>query len=119
MHKGIHTASSKALYRKLACIGVPAERIAEIMGLCADSYGIQLIGKPSARSVGRAVLEGYVAAQIQLGSEVYNVGFTQLSHLAWTAQHTSIQFVSPNTWLSEPPTMPMRRVKLPSVPRYE
>jgi len=46
--------------------------MAKIMGLCTKSYGITLIGKPSAQAVGRAVLEGYIAAQIQLGSEVYN-----------------------------------------------
>lgn len=70
LKKGVYTGASRRLMRQLAALGCSASRIVQIMHLCADSYGVKLIGNPSARQVGRAVIEGLIAAKIQAGQEV-------------------------------------------------
>lgn len=70
LHKGVYTDSARRLMRQLACLGCSARKIAQIMHLCAQSYGIKLIGKPSARMVGHAITEGVIAAKIQMGEEI-------------------------------------------------
>ncbi len=70
LRKGVYTGVAHLLMWQLACLGVPAEKISTIMHLCAHSYGVTLIGNPSAWAVGHAICEGHYAAQIQLGQEI-------------------------------------------------
>jgi hypothetical protein len=81
LNKGAYTSSARRLMRELACISCSASKIATIMHLCADSYGIELVGKPDPRTVGRAVLEGWFASQIQLGKEIIDADGKLLRHL--------------------------------------
>ncbi|KAF8602429.1 hypothetical protein BDV93DRAFT_443999 [Ceratobasidium sp. AG-I] len=63
--KGVYTVKTRQLARKLVLAGIAAVRVPQAIQLCAQAFNVQLKHIPSARSVGRFVLEGGVGAEIQ------------------------------------------------------
>ena len=59
--------------RQLHIVGCPVKNIGRVIKTCADVLGVPLLDVPSARTVGRIILEGGVVADVQLVFEFMNV----------------------------------------------
>ena len=57
--------------------GVPAKKIGLVIALCAETFGLKLNCKPSGWTIGRAVTEGGIAAEMQLAYELQNTDCEQ------------------------------------------
>jgi hypothetical protein len=68
--KGVFTEDTRALIRLLVKAGCSRKHIGTVIHAVLKSAGISAIGKISRRTVSRVVLEGYYAAQMQLGYEM-------------------------------------------------
>lgn len=70
--KGMISESCREMIRELVKYGVPEERVNDVIHACCDAFDIVVPRGITARSVGRIVREGGVAAEIQLGHEIVN-----------------------------------------------
>ena len=68
--KGIYKPQARELARTLVAAGCSQERVGTVIQEVCKNAGIATVGKMSQRTVSRAVLEGLVAAQVQLGHEM-------------------------------------------------
>lgn len=69
-HKGVYTPEARALARILTKAGCSAEYVGNVIQSVCGSVGVKAVGKMSRRTVSRAVMEGGVAATMQLGYEL-------------------------------------------------
>ncbi|CUA67556.1 Eukaryotic translation initiation factor 3 subunit A [Rhizoctonia solani] len=67
---GMIRSEVRDMIRKLACQGVSAERITEIVKIVGIALGVEVVGSVSAHSVARIMLEGLVQAQMQIAQEL-------------------------------------------------
>ena len=72
LHKGVYTEKTRGLIRLLVQAGCSREHIGHIIHAIFNSAGISVKGNISRRTVSRVILEGYYAAQVQLGYEMKN-----------------------------------------------
>src|SRR6266545_4510005 len=72
MNKGVFTEETRNVVRLLVRAGCSWNYINEVISAVLHSAGIDTIGTVSRPSVARILLEGYFAAQIQLGYEMQN-----------------------------------------------
>jgi hypothetical protein len=72
MKKGVYTEDTRNLIRLLTKAGCSAGYIGEVIIAVLKTAGITAIGSPSRRTVSRALVEGFVASQVQLGLEMSN-----------------------------------------------
>ena len=68
--KGVFTEDTRTLIHLLVKAGCSRKHIGHVIHAVLQSAGISAIGKISRRTVSRVVIEGYYAAQIQLGYEM-------------------------------------------------
>ncbi|THU82734.1 hypothetical protein K435DRAFT_690953 [Dendrothele bispora CBS 962.96] len=94
-HKRTYTPQIRALAHQLARFGCARSKIGTIIKNTAALFGVQLKGTMSRRTVGRAILEGWVAAQVQLGYEMSKTPCIQDStghkHQNIEAQHAALR----------------------------
>ena len=62
-------------------MGIPTSNVMKVINVCAESFGLKIIGAVSARVIGCAVLEGGIAAKIQLGHELSKAKGMYVSNL--------------------------------------
>ncbi|THU76746.1 hypothetical protein K435DRAFT_596010, partial [Dendrothele bispora CBS 962.96] len=86
-----YTPQMRALARKLVQYGCAREKIGGIIKSVSNLFGIQVKNEMSRRTVGRAVLEGWVAAQVQLGYELSLIPTTTLSQDSTGHKHQNIE----------------------------
>lgn len=70
--KGIISESSRDIIRELIKLGVPVDHVDAVLQAIAESLGIVIKDHVSARSVSRIILEGGVAAKLQLAHMIIN-----------------------------------------------
>jgi hypothetical protein len=70
--KGVVPAEIRSVVRQLVNSGVPEAKVDQVLGIVAGGLGLQLEGKISARTVGRIISAGGLAAQIQIVDEIQN-----------------------------------------------
>lgn len=67
--KGVITESACHMIRELVILNVPVNNISSVILVVAEAMGMDVNGSLHKRSVGRIVLEGLVAAKIQIVDE--------------------------------------------------
>jgi hypothetical protein len=72
LHKGIYTEDTRNLIRLLVKAGCSRKYVGRVIHAILKSAGISTCGSISKRTVSRVVVEGYYAAQVQLGHEMNN-----------------------------------------------
>src|SRR6266487_2732589 len=72
LHKGVYTEQTRSLIRILVQAGCSHAHVGEVIHAVFGAAGISVHGKFSRTTVSRVILEGYYAAQIQLGYEMQN-----------------------------------------------
>jgi hypothetical protein len=70
LHKGVYTEETCHLIRLLVQVGCSREYVNQVIHAIFETAGISVKGDISRHTVSRAVIEGYYAAQIQLGCEM-------------------------------------------------
>jgi hypothetical protein len=70
LHKGVYTEETRHLIRLLVQAGCSREYVSQVIHAIFETAGISVIGHISRRTVSRAIVEGYYAAQVQLGYEM-------------------------------------------------
>ncbi|KAF8322802.1 uncharacterized protein EI90DRAFT_2936801, partial [Cantharellus anzutake] len=70
--RGIYSKEACRLMCVLASKGVPQERVGFVASECTNTFGVTLKGRPSRWTVGRAITEGEVAANMQIAYELQN-----------------------------------------------
>ena len=70
LHKGVYTEKTRALIKLLVQAGCSQAYVGEVIHEVFRTAGISVRGNVSRRTVSRVILEGYVAAKIQLGFEM-------------------------------------------------
>jgi hypothetical protein len=68
--KGVIRDGTRHIVRDLVQLGVPMENVSSALEAVAQGLGMKVKGHVSTRSVGRIVLEGGVAAKLQLVHEI-------------------------------------------------
>lgn len=68
--KGVYTAEARALMRELAKAGCAPSKTGKVIQMVARLAGANYTSKLSRRTVRRAIIEGGVAAKMQLGYEI-------------------------------------------------
>ncbi|KAI1792720.1 hypothetical protein LXA43DRAFT_1060418 [Ganoderma leucocontextum] len=68
--KGVYTPGARALARGLILSGCSQKKVGHVIEMVGNTLGITVKGKMSAHTVRRAVVEGGVASDIQLGYEI-------------------------------------------------
>lgn len=77
---GVYTPEARALARFVAKSGCAREKVGPLIRDIANFFGITVKNAMSRRSVGRAILEGGIAAEVQLGYELTNTESAYLVH---------------------------------------
>jgi hypothetical protein len=72
LHKGIYTEETRNLICLLVKLGVQGGYVGKVISAVLKSAGITTIGNISLWTVSCVIIEGYFAAQIQLGHETKN-----------------------------------------------
>ena len=97
LHKGTYSTESRQLARLLTKAGCSREYVGQVIQAVCRSAGLTVKGKMSCRTVSRAILEGGIAAKIQLGHEVTQAkGFTGSGdgtsnrHVNFEAKHVNV-----------------------------
>src|SRR6266487_120253 len=72
LHKGIYTEETRSLIWLLVKAGCSRDYISQVIHAVLKTAGISTYGNVSRRTVSRIVVEGYFAAQVQLGHEMKN-----------------------------------------------
>lgn len=70
LHKGVYSPVAWDLARVLTKAGCSRDYVGKVISSVCKSAGIEVKGEMSRRTVGRAILEGGIAAKIQLAHEV-------------------------------------------------
>jgi hypothetical protein len=70
LQKGVYSPQSRELARTLVAAGCSREYVAKVIKAVCKNAGVTVHGSMSRRTVSRAVLEGGIAAQIQIGYEL-------------------------------------------------
>ena len=70
VHKGIYGPQARALARTLVAAKCSQEYVGSVISAVCKSAGVAVQGKMSRRTVGRAIVEGGVASQVQVGYEL-------------------------------------------------
>lgn len=68
--KGIYTNHARALARVLIRCGCSQRKVGEVVQLVGKALGITVLGRMSAHTVRRVVLEGGIASDLQMGFEL-------------------------------------------------
>ncbi|KAI0738461.1 hypothetical protein C8Q80DRAFT_1113708 [Daedaleopsis nitida] len=76
---GIITSAARATVRELVALGVPVKKVNRVLAVLARLTGVTVIGSIDGRSVRRIVLEGGIAARIQLVEEIRDADGITLS----------------------------------------
>jgi len=71
-HKGVYTEETRNLIRLLVKAGCSREYVSKVVHAVFKTAGISVTGNISRRTVSRVIVEGYYAAQVQLGYEMEN-----------------------------------------------
>ena len=69
--KGVITAPVRALTRELVHLGIPVAKIGSTIHTTAKTFGIPIEGSLTTRSVSRIMLEGGIAAEMQIIDEIH------------------------------------------------
>ncbi|EED83824.1 predicted protein, partial [Postia placenta Mad-698-R] len=85
---GRYTPKARALARTLACSGCSQRQISNVLNAVASTLGISIKHRMSQRTVQRVIIEGGVAADIQLG---YEISQTQLNCDGTTKCHVNLE----------------------------
>ena len=72
LKKGVYTEETRNLIHLLVQAGCSREYVGKVIHAIFRTAGISVVGSVSRRTVSRIVVEGYYAAQIQLGYEMQN-----------------------------------------------
>ena len=67
---GVITPAARRLVRELVALGVPVKKVNRVIGALARLSGVTIIGSINSRSVRRIVLEGGIAAKMQVVEEI-------------------------------------------------
>jgi methionine aminopeptidase len=70
LDKGIYTEEARSLTCLLTKAGCSPEYVGSVIETVCKSAGVEVVGKMSRHTVGRAIIEGGVAAKMQLGYEL-------------------------------------------------
>jgi hypothetical protein len=70
LHKGSYSPQARDLARTLVAAGCSREYVGNVIHAVCKSAGVAVQGNMSRRTVSRAILEGGIAAQIQIGHEL-------------------------------------------------
>jgi hypothetical protein len=70
--KGAVTDEARSMVRDLVQLGVPVENVNNVVHVVSEPLGVTVCGDISKRTVSRAVLEGGIAAKIQIAHEAHN-----------------------------------------------
>jgi len=70
LDKGVYTPTAKALARKLTTAGCSKEFVGAVIEAVCKAAGVTVDAVISRRTVGRAILEGGIAAELQIGHEI-------------------------------------------------
>ena len=70
LHKGVYSPKARELARTLVAAGCSREYVGRVIKAICKNAGVTVQGSMSRRTVSRAVLEGEIAAQIQIGHEL-------------------------------------------------
>ena len=91
LHKGTYKPQARELARMLVAAGCSKEYVGKVINTICKNAGVTVQGKMSRRTVGRAILEGGVAAQIQLGYELTQTNGKCLTGIIMTQTFADIQ----------------------------
>ncbi|KAI0051072.1 hypothetical protein FA95DRAFT_1486152 [Auriscalpium vulgare] len=95
---GAYTSQARALARTLVKNGCAMGSVASVVAKVAKTFGVSVDRSMSRRSVSRAVLEGGIAAKIQLGYEISqaqsNGDGTSHKHTNFEARHVALKVAS-------------------------
>jgi len=92
MGKGVYTAQARALARLMVATGTAEEKVGVVLKEIGRNLGVEVGREMSKRTVGRAVLEGGIAGDIQLAYEM--VQHPELSYSSDSTSHKHIEFDS-------------------------
>lgn len=70
LHKGAYSPQSRELARMLVAAGCSREYVSNVIHAVCKSAGVAVQGSMSRRTVSRAILEGGIAAKVQIGHEL-------------------------------------------------
>src|SRR5882762_10257099 len=70
LHKGAYSPQARELARMLVSAGCSREYVSNVIHAVCKSAGVAVQGSMSRRTVSRAILEGGIAAKIQIGHEL-------------------------------------------------
>jgi hypothetical protein len=69
-HKGIVQEESREMIRDLQTLNVPVEKLNEVVHIVGKGFGLKVMDNVSARTIGRVMREGGVAAEMQIVHEI-------------------------------------------------
>ncbi|KAI0352435.1 hypothetical protein OH77DRAFT_1460105 [Trametes cingulata] len=113
---GVITDITRHMIRELVRLNVPVSSVAEVILVVAEAMGMQVDGSVHRRSVSRIVLEGLVAAKIQIAKEAGEADGITLSGDGTT--HKNINYESCNMYLNLDDTHTRRFVGIHSAPNH-
>jgi hypothetical protein len=97
LHKGIYSPQARQLARELVAAGCSQDYVGRVIQTVCGAAGVTVKDHMSRRTVARSILEGQVAAQIQIGHELAQTkGFTASGdgtsnkHIPYDARHIHI-----------------------------
>jgi hypothetical protein len=70
LHKGAYSPQARDLARTLVAAGCSQQYVGNVIHTVCKNAGIAVQGSMSRHTVSRAILEGGIAAQIQIGHEL-------------------------------------------------
>ncbi|PCH35890.1 hypothetical protein WOLCODRAFT_38477, partial [Wolfiporia cocos MD-104 SS10] len=89
--KGVIPNKTRALVRTLVGKGVPVSQVSTTINAVAVASGVTVEGSLSKRSVGRIMVEGYVASKIQLVDDITQAEGITLSGDGTTHKHVNYE----------------------------
>ena len=101
LHKGVYSPEARELARTLVAAGCSREYVGRVIKAVCKNAGVTVQGSMSRRTVSRAVLEGGIAAQIQIGHELAQVEAFTVSedgtsnkHVPYDSHHINLKVPS-------------------------
>ena len=91
MVKGVYTAQIRALARSLVQAGCSTKKVGPILQAIGKTFGLAIPKVMSARTASRCVLEGLVAADIQLGYEMSQANSLTISQDSTSNRHVNYE----------------------------
>jgi hypothetical protein len=91
LKKGVYTPEARALARLLVQAGCSQDYVGEVIQKICHQVGVEVTGKMSRRSVSQSILEGGVAAELQLVHEITNATDLTVSGDGTTHKHVNFQ----------------------------